>query len=76
MVIISHLGRPDGKPSEDFSLKPVAKRLAELLKKEVAFADDCIGDDAKAAADLLKSGDVLLLENVRFHPEEEKNDPE
>ncbi len=74
LVIISHLGRPDGKPNQDLSLKPVAKRLAELLKKEVYFADDCIGESAQKAAGDLKPGGILLLENVRFHPEEEKND--
>lgn len=75
LVIISHLGRPDGKPDKDFSLAPVAKRLSELLGKEVKFADDCIGEEAKEACDSLKPGEILLLENVRFHPEEEKDDP-
>jgi 3-phosphoglycerate kinase len=74
LVILSHLGRPDGKPSPEFSLAPVAERLSELLKKEVAFSLDCIGDEAKKAADGLGDGDVLLLENVRFHAEEEKDD--
>lgn len=76
LVIISHLGRPDGKVDQGSSLAPVAKKLAELLGKPVAFANDCIGEQAKKAAGQLKSGDILLLENVRFHPEEEKNDSE
>ncbi len=76
LVIISHLGRPDGKVDPEMSLAPVAKRLGELLEKEVAFAADCIGDEAKNAASALQQGGVLLLENLRFHPEEEKNDPE
>jgi len=76
LVIISHLGRPDGKPDPAFSLKPVAKRLSELLGQEVAFADDCIGPVADKAVAALKPKQVLLLENLRFHPEEEKNDAE
>jgi 3-phosphoglycerate kinase len=74
LVIISHLGRPAGKPDKSLSLEPVAKRLAKLLGKEVKFAGDCVGKEAKAAADKLGPGEILLLENVRFHPEEEKND--
>jgi phosphoglycerate kinase len=74
IVIISHLGRPDGKPSEEFSLKPVAKRLAELLGKDVKFASDTVGLEAKLACTELKPGGVLLLENLRFDPREEKND--
>lgn len=74
LVIISHLGRPDGKPNKELSLEPVAKRLSKLLGKEVAFVTDCIGDQAKTACDNLKPGQILLLENIRFHPEEEKND--
>ena len=76
LVIISHLGRPDGQVNPEMSLAPVAKRLGELLEKEVAFAADCVGDTAKNAASALQPGGVLLLENLRFHPEEEKNDPE
>jgi phosphoglycerate kinase len=70
VVLASHLGRPKGKPNPEMSLKPVADRLAELLGKPVAFATDCIGDAASQTR-----GDVVLLENLRFHPEEEKNDP-
>jgi phosphoglycerate kinase len=76
LILASHLGRPKGKPNPKMSLKPVATRLAQLLGKPVAFAPDCIGPEAEAAAKALKDGDVLLLENLRFHPEEEKNDPE
>ena len=76
LILASHLGRPKGKVNPKFSLKPAATRLAQLLGKPVAFAADCIGPDAEAAAKALKDGDVLLLENVRFHPEEEKNVPE
>ncbi|HEX3568500.1 MAG TPA: phosphoglycerate kinase [Candidatus Saccharimonadales bacterium] len=74
LVICSHLGRPDGKPTPSLSLAPVAKRLSELLGKDVAFAKDCIGPDAEKALKALKPGAVLLLENLRFHAEEEKND--
>lgn len=76
LVIISHLGRPEGKVDEGSSLAPVAKRLSELLGKDVAFASDCVGEQAKKASDQLKAGGVLLLENVRFYLEEEKNDSE
>ncbi|MGD1102272.1 MAG: phosphoglycerate kinase [Terriglobia bacterium] len=76
LILASHLGRPKGKVNPKFSLKPAATRLAQLLGKPVAFAADCIGPDAEAAAKALNDGDVLLLENVRFHPEEEKNVPE
>jgi phosphoglycerate kinase len=75
IILCSHLGRPKGQRDPKQSLKPVAARLSELLGKPVAFADDCIGEDAKAKAMALKNGDVLLLENVRFHAGEEKNDP-
>ncbi len=74
LVICSHLGRPNGKPNSKFSLRPIAKRLQELLKQDVQFVDDCVGDAAKNAAEKLKSGQILLLENLRFHPEEEQND--
>ena len=76
LILASHLGRPKGKPNPKMSLKPAATRLGELLKKPVAFAADCVGPEAEAAAQALKDGDVLLLENVRFHAEEEKNVPE
>jgi phosphoglycerate kinase len=73
-VLASHLGRPKGGPDPKYSLKPVAKKLEELLGKPVAFASDCVGPEAEAKSKALKDGDVLLLENVRFHPEEEKNE--
>jgi phosphoglycerate kinase len=74
IILISHLGRPKGKVDKKYSLRPVAKRLSELLSKEVKFVEDCIGGDVKSAVNELKSGEVILLENLRFHPEEEKND--
>jgi phosphoglycerate kinase len=77
VILASHLGRPKGKPSPQFSLRPVATRLSELLGKPVIFAEDCIGDAAKRAVDAAAGGGrVVLLENLRFHPEEEKNDPQ
>jgi phosphoglycerate kinase len=74
LVLASHLGRPKGAPNEKYSLKPAAKKLEELLGKHVKFSDDCIGADAETKSKSLKDGEVLLLENVRFHAEEEKND--
>src|SRR5918911_5265288 len=74
VILASHLGRPKGEHVEKYSLRPVAEHLSELLGKQVEFADDCIGDEAKAKVGALKDGDVLLLENLRFHAEEEKND--
>lgn len=74
LVLASHLGRPKGKPNPEMSLKPVAKRLEELLKRPVKMAPDCIGPEVDALRP--KAGEVLLLENLRFHPEEEKNDRE
>jgi 3-phosphoglycerate kinase len=74
VVICSHLGRPKGKVDMQFSLFPVAKRLRELLNKDVEFAPDCVGERAEKAAASLKQGSLLLLENLRFHPEEENND--
>jgi phosphoglycerate kinase len=74
LILASHLGRPDGKPDPKASMKPVAKKLSELLGKEVIFANDCVGPDVQAKAKSLKPGDVLLLENVRFHKEEEIKD--
>lgn len=71
VVLMSHLGRPDGQAIAKFSLKPVATELAKLLNKPVAFAEDCVGATAEKAASALKPGDVLLLENLRFHIEEE-----
>lgn len=74
VIVCSHLGRPDGKPNPDFSLFAVAKRLGELLGPDtVSFVKDCIGPDVKKAATALANGQVLLLENLRFHPEEEAN---
>ena len=73
-ILASHLGRPKGKRAEKYSLKPAALRLSQLLGKDVAFVDDCIGPDAEKAAAAMGEGDVLLLENLRFHAEEEKND--
>jgi len=76
VILCSHLGRPKGSPNPKYSLRPVATYLAELMGRPVAFAEDCVGPVAEAAANALQPGDVLLLENTRFHPEEEKNDPE
>lgn len=76
LILMSHLGRPDGQRSEKYSLKPVAAHLSELLQKEIKMADDCIGPQVTAAIGLLKSGEIMLLENVRFHSAEEENDVE
>ncbi len=76
VVLCSHLGRPKGGFEAKYSLKPVADRLNELLNNKVTLANDVIGDDAKAKVSALKDGEAVLLENVRFHKEEEKNDPE
>ncbi len=76
LILASHLGRPKGKPESRYSLKPVATRLGELLKKPVQFAPDCIGPEVERMVAHLSPGGVLLLENLRFHPEEEKNDPQ
>jgi phosphoglycerate kinase len=75
VVLASHLGRPQGKVVEDMRLRPVATRLAELLRTKVGYVSDCVGPDVQKAVTAMKDGDVLLLENLRFHPEEEKNDP-
>jgi phosphoglycerate kinase len=74
VILASHLGRPKGQRVDKYSLKPVAAHLAELLGKPVQFAEECVGDEPRAKASSLKTGDVLLLENLRFHAEEEKND--
>jgi phosphoglycerate kinase len=74
VVVASHLGRPKGQPDPKYSLAPVAKRLGELLGQPVAFASDCVGAEAEAAAARLGDGQLLLLENLRFHAEEEKNE--
>ena len=76
IIIISHLGRPDGQRQEKFSLAPVAKRLSRLLDKEVRLAPDCIGPEVEGMVAKMAAGDILLLENLRFHNEEKKNDPE
>lgn len=76
LIACSHLGRPKGGPDPKFSLRPCAKRLSELLGKPVQFAEDCIGPEASNMVDKLRGGEVLLLENLRFHSEEEKNDSE
>jgi len=76
VLLMSHLGRPKGKPVEKYSLRPVAARLEELIGQPVAFASDCVGKPAEDIGAHLRDGGVALLENVRFHAEEEKNDPE
>src|SRR3954470_11255760 len=76
VILASHLGRPKGKPVPEYSLAPVVPRLSELLGRKVVFASDCIGEPARAAVAEAQAGDkVVLLENLRFHPQEEKNDP-
>ena len=74
VILASHLGRPKGKPNPEMSLQPVARRTGELLGRDCAFADDCVGKAASKAVTSLPNGGVVLLENLRFHPEEEKND--
>src|SRR5262249_59343704 len=74
VVLASHLGRPKGEPTSEFSLRPVAERLAALLALPVPLAPDCVGDQVSEQARALKPGQVLLLENLRFHKEEEAND--
>lgn len=74
LIIASHLGRPKGKPVPELSLSPVAKRLGRLLRKEVIMTTDCIGPKIKALVEKMKTGDIVLLENLRFHPEEKNND--
>jgi len=76
LILASHLGRPKGKPDPRFSLAPIAKRLQRLLDKDVIFAPDCIGSQVESIVSKMKDGDVVLLENLRYHPEEEKNDEE
>src|SRR5205823_6200238 len=75
LILMSHLGRPKGGSEPKYSLKPVVDRLGQLLNKTIKFADDCIGLAAEQSANSLKDGEILLLENLRFHKEEEKNDP-
>ncbi|HEX2961068.1 MAG TPA: phosphoglycerate kinase [Ignavibacteriales bacterium] len=76
VILMSHLGRPKGQPNPKYSLKPAAKRLSELIGKEVKMAPDCVGEEVKSLVNSMKDGDVVLLENLRFHAEEEKNNPE
>jgi len=76
LILASHLGRPKGKRVDEMSLKPVVKILSGLLKKDVVFVDDCVGEKAQAAVSKMKDGDVILLENLRFQPGEDKNDTE
>ena len=76
IILASHLGRPKGEVKPEFSLKPVAKEISRLLNKEVIMANDVIGEDATSKAENLKEGEIMLLENVRFHREETDNDPE
>lgn len=76
VVVMSHLGRPKGRPVPELSLRPVAARLAELLGRPVGFAEDCVGEPAGLAVERMSEGDVVLLENVRFHPGDEADDPE
>ncbi len=75
VILASHLGRPKGQVNEKYSLAPVAAKLGEILGKPVLFAGDCIGEEAKKVVESMKDGDIALLENLRFHPEEEKNEP-
>lgn len=74
VILCSHLGRPKGKPVPEMSLAPVARRLSSLIKKEVQMAPDCVGPEVNKMVEGMKPGDILLLENLRFHPEEEKNE--
>jgi len=74
-ILMSHLGRPKGGPEPKYSIKPAAKRLGELLGREVKVVTDCVGTEVQAVVDAMQNGEVLMLENVRFHKEEEKNDP-
>jgi phosphoglycerate kinase len=74
VVLMSHFGRPKGKPTPEFSLKPVAARLSELLKKNIPLLSDCIGPEVEQSVKKMKPGDIVLLENLRFHPEEEAGD--
>jgi len=76
LVLASHLGRPKGKVDPKYSMAPVAAKLGEMLGKSVAFASDCVGAEAESKSKALRDGDVLLLENVRYHPQEEANDPD
>jgi phosphoglycerate kinase len=74
VILASHLGRPKGERADKYSLRPVAEHLSKLLNRPVAFAEDCVGEAAESKVNALADGDVLLLENLRFHAEEEKNE--
>ena len=74
-ILMSHLGRPKGGPEKKFSLGPVAKRLAEILDRPVHFVDDCVGEKVQKKIEELSEGDILVLENLRFYPEEKSGDP-
>ncbi|MCX8012107.1 MAG: phosphoglycerate kinase, partial [Desulfobacterota bacterium] len=76
IILVSHLGRPKGKINPEYSLAPVAKHLTKVLGKEIVFVPDCVGTEVEKKVSQMKPGDIVLLENVRFHPEEEKNDRE
>jgi phosphoglycerate kinase len=76
LIVASHLGRPKGKPSSEFSLKPVAETLSKLINKPVPLAPDCVGETVQQMIQNVKDGELIMLENLRFHAEEEKNDPE
>src|SRR6266699_6864818 len=75
LILAAHLGRPKGRREPSMSLRPVAAKLADLLGRPVAFVDDCIGEKVEKTVGVLQPGDALLLENVRYHSEEEANDP-
>ena len=74
VIIISHMGRPKGQRVEKYSMAPAAKRLSRLISKEVKLASDCIGDEVKAMIDAMQPGEIIMLENLRFHAEEQQND--
>ena len=74
-ILMSHLGRPKGEVKSEFSLEPVARRLSQLMGRQVAFAGDCIGEEVKKQVESVPDQGIILLENLRFHAEEEKNDP-
>lgn len=76
IILASHLGRPKGKKNPEFSLMPIAEKLREMIDRDVIFPDDCVGDGVRKIVGDMKKGDVVLLENLRFHDEEEKNDPD
>ncbi len=74
VILLSHFGRPKGGPDPKYSLRPVVPEVARIISRPVAFAEDCVGPVAEAAIAKMKNGDILCLENTRFHPGEEKND--